>query len=318
MPEERQSVYVGIDVAKADFKVASQPAGLHLSPKNAPKGFRELLSKLEAYDVKLVVMEATGGYERNLAGELVAAGYPTVVITPRRVRRFAEAMGENAKTDKIDASIIARFAEAAKPQPKPAPTPQIERLSELVGRRRQLMDLKVQENNRLEAAREKVVRKSIQRMVGVIEKQIDQVDALIADAIKSDDDFSHKDEILRSANGVGPQTSAMLIARLPELGKMNRQQVCALVGVAPWDRKSGDWTGASRIWGGRAEVRSALYMAALTAMRGNDVIKAFAQRLKKAGKTFKVIITACMRKLLVILNTMIRNGEKWHGKKLPV
>jgi transposase len=309
-------VYVGIDIAKATFVVASQPAGLSLSPQNTSAGHRELLKALQAYDVKLVVMEATGGYERRLAGELTAAGYPTVVIAPRRVRHYAVAMGMNAKTDKIDASVIAAFAEAAKPQPRQAPTPQAERLSELVGRRQQLVAIRTQEDNRLYMAREKAVRKSIQRLVVELNRQIDKVDALIAEAISSDDEFKHKGDILSSTTGIGKQTAAMLLAQLPELGKMNRQQISALVGVAPWDRQSGDWTGPSRIWGGRRDVRSALYMAALTARRANPRIRAFSQRLEAAGKPFKVVITACMRKLLVILNTMIRSNTKWQERPL--
>jgi transposase len=314
MSEEKPSVYVGIDVAKAEFVVASEPEGLSLTAVNSPRGYRELLERLSAYDVKLVVMEATGGYERRLAAELVSAGFATVVINPRRVKRYAEAVGQNAKTDRIDARVIARFAEAVKPQPRPAPTAEVERLSELVLRRQQVMGLKTQEENRLGTAREKFVRASIQRVIGMLDKQIDELNKLIAEAIKSDDEFRQTDGILRSVKGVGPQTSAMLIARLPELGRMNRQQVAALVGVAPYDRQSGDWRGGSHIWGGRFEVRSVLYMAALTAMRENPVIKAFAQRLSASGKAFKVVITACMRKLLVILNTMMRNKAKWQSR----
>lgn len=317
MPEEKKSVYVGIDVAKATLAVASEPAGLALSPKNTPAGHKELLTALVAYDVKLIVLESTGGYERKLAGELTAAGYPTVVISPRRVRYYAISMGIKAKTDKMDAAVIARFAEAAKPQPRPAATPQAERLSELVLRRQQLVGIRTQEDNRQKMARDKAVVKSIEQLKKQLDKQIDQVEALIAKAISSDDDFRHKDEILQSVKGVGLQTSAMLIARLPELGKMNRQQICALVGVAPWDRQSGEWKGSSHIWGGRSEVRSVLYMAALTARRDNPEIKAFSERLEKSGKAAKVAITACMRKLLVILNTMIRSNTKWHSYALP-
>ena len=317
MPNGKRSMYVGIDIAKASFVVASEPVELSLSLPNTSAGHGRLVAALEPSDVKLVVMEATGGYERRLAGELVAAGFPTVVISPRRVRHYAVAVGHGAKTDRIDASVIARFAEAVKPQPRPAPTPQAERLSELVSRRRQLVGIRTQEDNRLQMARQKEVCKGIQRMINELNRQIGRVDALIAEVISSDDEYKHKGEVLGSAIGVGKQTTAMLLAQLPELGKMNRQQISALVGVAPWDRQSGNWRGASRIWGGRSDVRSALYMAALTARRDNPRIRAFSQRLERAGKPFKVVITACMRKLLVILNTMVRNDTQWQERSLP-
>jgi transposase len=304
-------LYVGIDVAKDSFDVASDPAGLKLSLPNDPKGRQKLLDILQTHQVALVVMEATGGYERRLAAELIQAGYNVVVANPRQVRDFARGMGELAKTDSIDADILAKFARIVQPKPRPQPSGQTEVLSELVTRRRQLTDLLTQESNRLPMARHATVRKSLQKIIRALEHQIADLDKLIHDNIKSDDGLRRKDEIVRSFKGVGPGTSSMLLSHLPELGSLNRQEIAALVGVAPWDFKSGKWAGKSKIWGGRMEVRNMLYMAALAAIRSNHVIRDFYQRLISKGKLFKVAITACIRKMLVILNTLVRNDSIW-------
>ena len=238
-------------------------------------------------------------------------------LPPRRqVRDFARGLGEWAKTDPIDAVVLARFAQIVQPEPKPPSSPEIDELADLVRRRRQLTDLRIQESNRSQLALHPKVRKSVRKMIKTLDYQITELDELIEQSIKSDDGFRGKDEILRSTPGVGPQTSAMLLSLLPELGQLNRQQVAALVGVAPYDCRSGAFAGQSHIWGGRKEVRGVLYMAALSAMRCNPSIHRFAQRLFDQGKFFKVVITACMRKLLTILNTMVRNQTLWHPEKI--
>lgn len=305
------ALYVGVDVAKDSFDVASDPAGLKLSLPNDPTGRQKLLDTLQTHRVALIVMEATGGYERRLASDLIQAGFNVVVANPRQVRDFARGMGELAKTDSIDAAVLAKFARIVQPKPRPQPSGQAEVLSELVTRRRQLTDLHTQESNRLPMARHAKVRKSLQKSIRALEQQIIDLDKLIHDNIQSDDGLRHKDEIVRSFKGVGPGTSSMLLSHLPELGSLNRQEIAALVGVAPWDFKSGKWAGKSKIWGGRMEVRNMLYMAALAAIRSNQTIRDFYQRLISKGKLFKVAITACMRKMLVILNTIVRNDCKW-------
>jgi len=252
---------------------------------------------------------------RPLAAELLSDSLPVVIVNPRQVRDFAKGMGQWAKTDPIDAQVLAKFAQIVKPSPKQHTTPQTAELSELVRRRRQLNDLRVQESNRLLMIHHPKVKKSIQKMIKTLNFQIDEIDKLIREYIDTDGDFKNKDRILRSTPGVGPQTSAMLIANLPELGKLNRQEIAALAGLAPWDRSSGKSDGKAHIWGGRKDVRSVLYMAAFIACRFNPVIRALAERLKQKGKAYKVVITACMRKLLIILNTMIRNQTLWTPKK---
>jgi len=309
-----EPVYVGIDVAKDSFAVACRPAGPELSLPNTPEGYRRLLAALKGVAIARVVLEATGGYERPLAAELLEVGLPVVVVNPRQVRRLAEGLGQLAKTDRIDARVLARFAEVVQPAAHPQPSVQEAELNELVRRRRQLVNMHTQEENRLPLVRHGRVRRGITKVLGVLDKQIAEVEELIADKISSQQEYRQKDRILQSTPGVGPQTSAMLLAELPELGQLNRQQVAALAGLAPWTMQSGRWQGKARIWGGRQEVRRALYMAALAAMRWNPTIRTFAQRLRAHGKAFKVVITACMRKLLVILNSMLQRKVLWNPK----
>jgi transposase len=306
-----QSLYVGIDVAKDSFDVASQPPGFTRSLPNTPAGRRQLLDALQGRPVALIVLEATGGYERPISADLLQAGHQVVVANPRQVRDFARGLGRLAKTDAIDAQSIAQFAALVKPRPRPQPSPETEDLAELVTRRHQLADLMTQESNRLPHARQNDVRRSLKRSMRELEKQIDAIDKRVRQLISADDDLRHKDEIVQSVKGIGPGTSAMLLAHLPELGRLNRQQIAALVGVAPWDFRSGQWAGQSHIWGGRQLVRNMLYMATMSAVRFNERITAFYQRLLAKGKPFKVALTACMRKLLVILNTMLRNDSQW-------
>lgn len=311
---ESESIYVGIDVAKDTFCVAACPDVFNAALPNTPQGHHKLCQSLKKHPVALVVLEATGGYERPIVAELLAASLPVVVVNPRQVRDFARGMGQWAKTDPIDAKILATFAQKVRPTPKTHATPQTAELAELVRRRRQLCDLHTQESNRAATILHPKVRKSIRKMIKTLEFQIAEIDQLIREHIESDEDFKTKDRILQSAPGVGPQTSAMLIAALPELGKLNRQEIAALAGVAPWDRSSGKYQGKAHIFGGRKDVRSALYMAAFSASRFNPAIREFAERLKQKGKAYKVVLTACMRKLLTMLNMMVRNQTLWTPK----
>jgi transposase len=305
------ALYVGIDVSKASLDVASEPAGLARSFPNDRSGRQKLLDLLQTHPVATIVLEATGGYERELVAELVQRELKVVVANPRQVRDFARGLGQLAKTDRLDAQVLARFGQVVQPQARLQKSGQTQLLAELVSRRRQLSDLLTQERNRLPYAQHPSVRKSLQKSIRALEQQIIDLDKLIRQNIESDDGLKRKDQIVQSVKGVGPGTSAMLLSHLPELGLLNRQEIAALVGVAPWDVQSGKWTGKSRIWGGRAQVRTVLYMAALAATRSNPAIRCFYQRLRAQGKFFKVAITACMRKLLVILNTLIRNDCLW-------
>ena len=309
-----ESLFVGIDVAKDSLAVASSPAGITLALPNSNEGRRDLVKALKSHAIALVVLEATGGYERPVAAELLEAGFATVVVNPRQVRDFARGLGELAKTDPIDAHVLARFAQIVQPKPRPAASAQQAELAELVVRRRQLVTTLTQESNRAEMARLPRVRRSIEKITNLLEAEIARLDEEIAKLIEADETLSRKDKILRSTPGVGPGTSAMLLSHLPEIGQLNRQEVAALAGVAPWDIKSGRWAGQSSIWGGRADVRSVLYMAALAARRFNPTIRAFAKRLESQGKAFKIVITACMRKLLIILNSMLRSQTPWRQK----
>jgi len=307
--------YIGIDIAKESFQVASQPVHLQGSYLNTAKGYRECLRSLQTLCVTQIVLEATGGYEKPLVIELLHAGYNVVVANPRQVRDFARGLGKLAKTDPIDADTLAQFSQIVKPQPKPPRKPHIETLAELVTRRRQLSDLLTQESNRFQMIHHVKVRKGIRKMIKTLEHQIRELDELIDEHIQSDDDLQQKDRVLRSTPGIGPQTSAMLLSHLPELGQLNRHEVAALVGLAPYDRKSGKQDRGAHISGGRKQVRCMLYMAALTARTWNPSIRYFSESLEAQGKSFKVVMTACMRKLLVICNAMVRDQQVWSPKK---
>jgi len=312
MPEP---LFIGIDVAKNTFHVASCPAGINTSLPNCPSGTKQLIKTLQPHNISLIVLEATGGYERPIVAELLGANLKVVVASPRQVRHFARGIGEFAKTDPIDAHVLARFAQVVQPKPKLPSSPETNELADLVRRRRQLTDLRVQELNRSQTIRHPKVRKSVRKMLKTLDYQIAELDELIRQHISSDDEFRKKDQILRSTPGVGPHTSAILLSQLPELGRLNRQQIAALVGVAPYDFRSGRFAGKSHIWGGRKDIRCVLYMAALSAIRCNPAIHLFADRLLEQGKAFKVVITACMRKLLIILNTMLRNQTLWRPER---
>jgi transposase len=303
--------FVGIDIAKHTLDLHVRPDGRQLATTNDPQGFKAIIDLLPKPKTCLVVVEATGGYQRSLVDALLNAGHHVAVANPRQVRDFARGLGILAKTDAIDAAVIARYAESARPRTTSLTPENQAKIVELVARRRQLIDLRTAEKNRLESLRLKLVRQSVKQVLKVLQEQITAIEKEIASLLKSDDDWNDKAQLLLSVPGVGQTTVASLLADLPELGRLNRQEIAALAGLAPFNRDSGRYKGKRSIWGGRKTVRGALYMATLTAMRCNHVIKPFAKRLEAEGKPFKVVITACMRKLLVILNTMVKNNTHW-------
>lgn len=313
---ESCEVYVGIDISKRSWDVHVLPSGLRCSVGTDDAGLRQLLTTLKAADPGLIVVEATGGWERRLVGELIDAGHRVSVVNPRQVRDFARGLGLLAKTDRIDARVLATFAQKVQPRASAKTPEKQQELDALVGRRRQLVQLRAAEQVRREQTTSKAARKSVMHLLDVLRKEIDRLDEAISKLIESDDDWRSKAEILESVPGVGPQTAATLIAELPELGKLNRQQISALAGLAPFNRDSGQSNGKRSIWGGRSMVRSSLYMAVLTARRCNPWLKAFGQRLQKSGKPYRVVMTACMRKLLTLLNTMLNTTTHWKPEKI--
>lgn len=303
-------VFVGIDVAKADLAVAVRPQTEAWLVPNDDKGIQDLVARLRTVAPTLLVLEATGGYERPLVAALAAAGFPLVVANPRQVRDFARATGQLAKTDSIDASILALFAERVRPEPRPLSDDATQALDALLTRRRQLLEMLVAERNRLTHARP-AIRRDIAQHVRWLERRLHDVDTDLDQAIQTSPVWRAKENLLRSAPGVGPVLSRTLIGDLPELGTLNRKQIAALVGVAPLARDSGTLKGKRLVWGGRAPVRAVLYMAALVATRRNPIIRRFYQRLLATGKPKKLALTACMRKLLTILNAMMRTQTAW-------
>lgn len=304
--------WVGIDVAKATLDIHLLPSGQSHTLANTAAGHTQLCKLLPDPAGCLVVLEATGGYERKLVADLLDAGFRVAVINPKRVRDFARALGLAAKTDRLDARVLAQFAEKVQPAPvEKMPEKQAE-IQQLVARRRQLIDLRTVESNRLETTASKPARKSIQAILNLLERQINTIEAAIERLVESDDDWRQKTQIVQSVPGLGGVTATTLVADVPELGKLNRQQISSLVGLAPFNRDSGKHQGKRSIGGGRKSVRSVLYMAALAARRCNPVIKAFADRLAQHGKPFKVVLTACMRKLLVIVNSLLKTGQSWN------
>jgi transposase len=310
------SSVVGIDVAKdhCDVKFPHQSRVLQFAYD--AKSLASLLEQLAAFPGCLIVIEATGGYERHLVGELVGVGHRVAVVNPRQVRDFARASGQLAKTDRIDAHVLALFGERMQPRESEKTSAKQQELQQLVARRRQVVALHTSETCRLDLTTSKLARKGIRQVLALLDKQRAQLDAQIAKLVQSDHDWKAKDEILQSVPGVGPGTSATLLAELPELGRLNRQKIAALAGLAPFNHDSGKFQGKRSIWGGRRTVRSALYMAALSAYRCNPIFKLFAQRLRQSGKPFKLILTACMRKMLVTLNSMLRQNATWQPKIL--
>lgn len=302
---------VGVDVSKDKLDLHLMPAGENLQFENSPAGIRKFIKKLPAVGEVFIVLEATGGYEDRLVEELLLVEHITARVNPRQMRDFAKATGRLAKTDKIDARLIAEFGKMLKPRTLEPVTDEELQLQELVTRRKQLSNLRTAEKNRLKMARTKISRVSIEKVVEVLEEQIKEINAEISKRIKDNDEWNDKVTILSSTPGVGEITVATLIAELPELGKLNRAEIASLAGLAPFNHDSGKKKGKRAIFGGRSSVRAVLYMAAVTAVRFNPVIREYSERLEAAGKPYKVRITACMRKLLVILNTMMKEKTLW-------
>ena len=307
---QQEATYVGIDVAKEMLDVALRPAGERWRVEHDAAGLAQLLARLQALAPALIVLEATGGLELELVAALAAAALPVVVVNPRQTRDFARATGRLAKTDALDAAVLAHFAEAVRPPQRPLSDAQTQTLRQLLTRRRQLVVMRVAEGQRLTRAGA-AVRPGIEAHIAWLEQQLSALEAELRQALQQSPVWRERDALLRSVPGVGEQLSLTLLAELPELGRLDRRQAAALVGVAPFNRDSGRLRGRRTIWGGRARVRAVLYMGALSASRHNPLIRAFYQRLLAAGKPKKVALTACMRKLLVILNAMLKHHTPW-------
>ena len=311
---EPETVYVGIDVSKTCVDVAVRPTGQVWTISNDESGIRELVSRLKALDPAIVVLESTGGLELPSVAALAAATLPVAIVNPRQVRDFARATGTLAKTDALDAVALAHFADAVRPAVRPLKDAETQVLSSLVARRHQVVSIVVAEKNRLGSAIA-AVRPRIEAHIAWLEQELSDIDEGLRQTLRSSPEWREKDDILRSVPGVGEQLSLALLSQLPELGTLNRRQVdTALVGVAPFNRDSGTVRGKRRVWGGRARIRAVLYMGALSASRFNPVIRDFYQRLLAAGKPKKVALTACMRKLLVILNSMLKSRSPRHAE----
>jgi transposase len=302
--------FIGIDVAKAQLEFAGRPSGVTGAVPNADDGIDALVEQLQACAPTLIVLEATGGYEAAVVAALATAGLPVVVANPRQVRDFARATGQLAKTDAIDAQMLALFAERVRPAPRPLPDEAAQALDALLTRRRQLIGMLTAERNRLLIARP-AVRRDLHQHIRFLERRLREADDDLHSAVKASPLWRVKDDLLQSVPGVGRVVSLTLLAELPELGRVSHKEIAALVGVAPLNRDSGTLRGKRLVYGGRAPVRAALYMAALVASKCNPAIRAFYQRLRAAGKPAKVALTACMRKLLTILNAIARDGTPW-------
>jgi transposase len=302
--------FVGIDVAKATLDVAVRPGGERWSAPNDEAGIGALVARLQPLAPALIVLEATGGFETATVAAVAAAGLAVVVTNPRQVRDFARATGQLAKTDVLDAQVLALFAERVRPEPRPLPDAAVHALDALLTRRRQLLEMLTAEKNRLGFAAAPV-RRGITQHIRWLERRLRDVDSDLEQAIRGSPLWRAKEDLLRSVPGVGPVVSRTLLGELPELGTLTHKQIAALVGVAPRACDSGTLRGKRMVWGGRAPVRAALYMGALVAARRNPVIRAFYERLRAAGKPAKVALVACMRKLLTILNAILRTGTPW-------
>ena len=307
---EREPSFVGIDVAKTQVDVAIRPTGQRWTISYDEADIGELVSQLEELAPTLVLLEATGGLELPLVVALAAAALPVVVVNPRQVRNFARATGTLAKTDALDAAVLAHFADAVRPDVRPLRDAETQVLNSLVARRHQVMTMLVSEKNRLGTAIS-AVRPRIESHIAWLEQELDGLDEGLRQMLRSSPVWREKDDLLRTVPGVGEQLSFTLLACLPELGTLDRRQVAALVGVAPFNRDSGTLRGKRIVWGGRARVRAVLYMGALVASRYNPVIRDFYQRLLAAGKPKKVALVACMRKLLITINAMLKHGLPW-------
>jgi transposase len=311
MDTKQEESFVGIDVSKNTLDLRLEPSGesLHITYDDA--GVTDICRRLKQVLPTLIVMEATGGLETRLATELVAAGLPVAVINPRQARDYAKATGQLAKTDQVDAAILCAFARAIRPAVRPLKDADTRDLDDLVTRRRQLIAMRVQESLRLGSAGTKALQKSLKIHIAWLDKRIADLDDDLTRRLRASDVWRTKDDLLRGIPGIGAVTTLTMLTKCPELGHLSRREIAKLVGVAPLANDSGNHHGKRFIWGGRADVRTVLYMAALSAMRCNPAIKSFADRLRKAGKPSKVIIVACMRKLLTIMNAMLKTHLPW-------
>ena len=306
-------MFVGIDVSKDRLDVHIRPKGESFAVSRDGKGLEELVARLSALAPRVIAVEATGGFETVVAAALGGAGLPLAVVNPAQVRHFAQAVGKRAKTDPVDAAVIAHFAEAVRPEPRPLPDDAQRLLAELVARRRQIIDMLVAERQRQRLAASRRVVKSLARHIGVLEKELAEIDNDIDTLVRGSPVWRAKEDLLASVPGVGSTIARILLAELPELGTLDRRRIASLAGLAPYTRQSGRWKGKSMIAAGRAPVRSAAFMAALTASRVNPVLKALYQRLLAAGKPKMVALIAVARKLLTILNAILRDGRQWQS-----
>jgi transposase len=304
-------VFAGIDVSQHKLDVAIWPSGETFAVDRNAKGLKDLCLRLSALNPVIIALEATGGFETIVAAALAAANLPLAVVNPAQIRAFAQALGKRAKTDPIDAAVIARFAHATKPAIRPLADAETQMLADLVGRRRQIVEMIVAEKQRLGRAPAKRLRKSIERLLKALERELSSLDDDIDAAVKASSVWRANEELLTSVPGIGPTISRTLIAELPELGTITRKEIASLVGLCPFTRQSGQWRGKSFIAGGRKTVRSALFMAAMVAARFNPILKTFHGRLIAAGKPKKAALIAVARKLLTILNAIVRDRKPW-------
>jgi transposase len=309
-------VFVGIDVAKAQLDIALRPTGERWAVTNGDAEIAALVTRLQAIDPQLIVLEATGGYQRAVVAALAAAGLPVVVVNPRQARDVAKATGQLAKTDGLDARALAHVAVAVRPTPRPLPDAQTEERRALLARRRQLIAMRTAEQNRLSGASQRL-RVDIQAHITWLDTHVAALDDDLETTLRASPVWREHEALLRSVPGLGPVCTRTLRLDLPELGTLSRQRIAALVGVAPFNRASGTLRGTRTVWGGRAPVRATLYMSTLVAVRDNPVLKGFYERLRAAGKAAKVALTACMRKLLTILNAMVKHHTAWQPQEVP-
>jgi transposase len=302
---------VGIDVSKHELVIAIDPSGEQWTSGGEPAALDVLVARLQALAPQLIVLEATGGYERPLAAACTVAQLPVAIVNPRQVRAFAQALGRTAKTDAIDATVLAAFGARVQPAPRPVPDADTLALAALVARRRQLLEMLGAERNRLAQTPTGPVARDLRQLIRWLERRLGHVETDLNDRIQRSPVWRVHDNLLQSVPGIGPTVARTLLAELPELGTLNRRAIAALAGVAPFNRDSGQWRGRRAIWGGRAPVRAALYMAALVAMRHNPVLARFYQRLRAAGKPAKVALVAVMRRLLTILNAILQQQTPW-------
>ena len=307
-------VFVGIDVAKGHLDIACLP-GPAFRVANDPGGLAQAVARLRPLGVTLVVLEATGGLEVPAAAALAAAGVPLAVVNPLQARRFAEATGQRAKTDRIDAAGLARFARAVRPEPRPLPEAEVRAIDALMTRRRQLQEMATMERNRLGSCPDPAVRADLEAHLAWLADRLEKAEADLERAVQASAAWRAREDLLRGIPGIGPVASRTLLAALPELGSLGPKQAAALAGLAPYARDSGRGRAPRHVSGGRAEVRSVLYMAALSARRYNPALRAFAERLRAAGKPAKVVLTAVARKLLTVANAVLRTGRPWDRAK---